>query len=227
MKRSLSYFLLSLVVITFSFASCRKNTTKPEPEPEPVNEPELITTMKVYIQDSITGLPVEGSPFTFKDADGDGGQPGAFLNNGKDSLIQLLSNRVYQCRIYLLDESKSPVDTISNAIAGEEGYEHMVFYNEGQALIANGNTVLKAGYPNYTVKLNGPNISIRYLDSDNGPAHGAATGNIGLITMFRTNAPTSKNWPLIITLRHQPGSKGYNFSAGETDIEVTYKVKVN
>lgn len=122
MKKLSSFLILLGVTGLFCFASCRKTDTKPEPEPEPTNEQEIITTVQFYIWDSITGDPVPGSPFVFRDPDGDGGQAGAFLENGADSLIKISATKAYYTKVIFLDESKSPIDTISNAVAGEESY---------------------------------------------------------------------------------------------------------
>ena len=220
--------------IALTFASCKKDKkTEPAPGTPPVETPtppEVITTLRVYIWDSLANTQVTGSPFTLKDPDGDnGGQPAAFLNNGADSVITLAANKTYLTRVVILDETSNPVDSTSNDIEGDEGYEHMLFYNGNPANNGNsdGNTILNSLYPNYTVKLNGSNIIIRYLDADNGPAHSQPTRHIGLRTVLRTSAATIGKYPFITTLRHQPDAKDGSYAPGETDIEVRFKVQVN
>jgi hypothetical protein len=233
MKPIVTIITAAACCVLFSFASCKKNKKTEAPSTPPSTTPtpqEVITTLRLYISDSISGSPIPGSPFSFKDPDGDGGQPGAFLNNGSDSLISLMANKVYKTRVVILDETKTPVDSTSNDIAGEEGFEHMFFYNGNPANSgnSNGNTILKSGYPNYTVKLNASNIVIRYTDADNGAAKGKPTRNIGLETILRTTGATSVSLPFITTLRHQPdGAKDGTYAPGETDAEVRFKVKVN
>ena len=222
-----------LVAILFSFSACKKDK-KAAPEdpsvpPPEVNEQEVVTTLRVYIWDSVTNTPLTGSPFSFKDPDGDGGQPGGFLNNEADSLITLAANTAYITRLVILDETKTPVDSISNDVEGEESYEHMVFYNGDPLNSTNskGNQIIQSGYPNYTVRLNGSLIRLRYTDTDNGVAHTQAVRNIGLRTILKTAAATTGSYPFIVTLRHQPNLKDGTYPPGETDVKVIYRIKVN
>lgn len=214
-----SIFKISLLVLLFVnlFSSCKKKSkNEPSPEnPTPPNESEVITTFRFYIFDSISGVNIPGSPFTFKDPDGDGGTPGTFQNGGADSVITLNANTAYITRIVLLDETKNPIDSISNAVIAESA-EHMLFYNNGS------NTLVNGGIP-YTVLLNGSNIKITYKDVDNGTPQ----RSLGLETYMHTSGNTGGNkYPLTITLRHQPGVKNGTFTPGETDVEITYKVLV-
>ena len=200
-------------------ASCKKNKTNPSPEipPQPTPDPqEVITTFKLILTDSATN-----SKFTymFKDPDGDGGQAGYYgpgSSTQTDSVFTLNANKTYFGQIVLLDETKNPVDSISNEV-NKEGKEHLFFYNHAA------NTILNSGNP-YTVQLNGSNIKITYLDLDAGsPQRG-----IGLLTKWRTSAATgTTKHPLNITLKHQPDAKDGTFAPGETDSSVDFKVKVN
>jgi hypothetical protein len=98
--------LITLVAVgVLAFAACKKDK-KEDPAPatpnNPTNTAEVITTMKIYIKDSITGIQITGSPFIFKDADGDGGSAGGFLPNAVDSLITLNDSTTYLAEIILL-----------------------------------------------------------------------------------------------------------------------------
>jgi hypothetical protein len=210
--------LFALMAGTLLFAACKKDK-KEEPTPSnPVNpnESEVITTMKVYIKDSVTLLNIPGSPFIFKDPDGDGGTAGGFLPTTADSIISLSANTAYLAEIILLDETKTPVDSISNAVK-QESAEHMFFYNNGD------NTFSNSANP-YIALLNGSGIRITYADLDSGsPQRG-----LGQKVWIRTAAATSgTQYPFKVTLRHQPGVKDGSFAPGETDVEVRYKVIVN
>ncbi|MCC6369551.1 MAG: hypothetical protein IT236_00960 [Bacteroidia bacterium] len=221
-----------LIVAITSSASCKKDkkTVTAADPPANNNETEVVTTLKVYFWDSISNAALAGSPFTFKDADGGGGQAGAFLNNGLDSVINLAANKVYKTQVVILDETKNPADSISNVVAGEESFEHMLFYNGNPANATNnnGNSIVKSGYPNYTVKLNGSNIIMRYADTDNGAGKGKIARNIGLQTYVRTQSAVTGKFPFIVTLRHQPeGAKDGTYAPGESDVEVAFKVSVN
>jgi hypothetical protein len=232
MKKTFQFSLLLLAAFTFSFSACKKDKKDPEnpSDPPPVtNEQEVVTTLRIYIWDSV-GSPIGGSPFSFKDPDGDGGAPGAFLNSGADSLITLYGNSRYFSKVVILDETKSPADSVSNEVGGDESYEHMLFYNGDPANASNtkGNQVLSASYPDYRVKLNGSGITLRYTDTDNGTAHGQPARNIGLSTELKTLAAANgTKYPFIVTLRHQPDSKNGTYAPGETDVEVVFKVRVN
>ncbi len=205
--------IMTLIAVgALVFTACKKDKKEdPAPNnPAPVNTAEVITTMKIYIKDSVTGLAITGSPFTFKDADGDGGTAGGFLPNAVDSLITLNDSTAYLAEIILLDETKTPVDTISNEVV-EEGQDHMFFFEQTSP----------SGNP-YSATLSGSNVKITYLDLD------ANNRGIGQQFKIKTNANTAGlQHPFRVTLRHQPGSKNGTFSPGETDVEVRFKVKVN
>lgn len=204
--------ILSVLLVVAVVSACKKDK-KEEPKPSnPVNpnESEVITTMKVYIKDSVTMSNITGSPFIFKDADGDGGNAGGFLPAAVDSLIALQAGTTYYGEIILLDETKTPVDTISNEVV-EEGAQHMFFFEQKDP----------AGNP-YTVTLTGSGIKITYSDLD------ANNRGIGQKFKVNTSATTSgTQYPFRVTLRHQPNAKNGTFAPGETDVEVRYKIKVD
>lgn len=207
-----------LFAFTFTIVSgCKKRDHLPVDQPPlPEAEQELITTFKLILKDSVTS---NIQSYVFKDPDGDGGEPafyGPSLNTQTDSVIYLNAGRTYYAEVLLLDETKNPVDTISNEVR-DEGDEHMLFYNHEF------NTIENSANP-YRVRLNGPDILVTYEDLDAGlPPKG-----IGLLTKWKT--PTSGNTtkhPLVITLKHQPEAKDGTYAPGETDIEVKFKIVVN
>jgi hypothetical protein len=229
MKKNTLIIVVTLILVELMLFSCKKNKKSPSEPPMIPLPPEVITTLRIYIWDSLTNVAVTGSPFTFKDPDGEGGQPGAFLNNGADSLIRLTANTVYKTQVVILDETSNPTDSVSKAVGGEDSYEHMFFYNGNPVNQNNnsGNTVLNSVPPNYSLQLNGSNILIRYTDTDNGAQHNQPTRSIGLKTILKTAATTGgAAFPFILTLRHQPEAKDGTYAPGETDIEVGFKIKV-
>lgn len=200
------------------FLSCKKKKNE-EPSPsDPINpnESEVITTMKVYIKDSLTMTNISGSPFIFKDPDGDGGTVGGFLPTAADSLITLGANTTYYAEVILLDETKTPVDSISNSVK-QESKDHMFFFNNGES------TFYNAANPYYAL-FNGSNIKVTYADLDNGsPQRG-----LGQKVWIKTFAATAGvQYPFKITLRHQPDAKDGTYAPGATDVEVRYKLIVN
>jgi hypothetical protein len=217
MKNTFKRTTLFMSLLALSLVSCKKDKdTDPVPPPEPIpNVEEVITTFKITFQDSATSTE---NTYLFKDPDGPGGQAayyGPSVELQSDSVLQLNANSTYFTSIHLLDETKNPVDTISNEVK-EEGDEHLFFYNNGS------NTILNSGNP-YTVQLNGSGIKITYTDLDAGtPQRG-----IGLTTRWRTVSASSSKFPLNITLKHQPDSKDGNYAPGESDISVDFKLMVN
>jgi hypothetical protein len=120
-----SIITLSIFGFLFTQSSCKKNTP-----PNP-NEEELITTFQIVFTDSAGIKP--SAVATYKDIDGDGGNnPSVF------DTIKLQANTTYNASILLLDESKTPIDTISNEVL-EEGAEHLFCFTPN-----NINTTIKA-----------------------------------------------------------------------------------
>ena len=199
-------------VAAMAFTACKKDK-KEEPKPNnpapAPNATEVITTMKIILRDSITGNEITGSPFVFKDADGDGGNAGAFLPTAADSIINLDANKTYLAEIILLDETKYPADSISNEVV-EEGAEHMFFFEQ----------VDPSGTP-YQLIIPGSDAKITYLDLD------ANNRGIGQQFKIRANTATTNQLPFRITLKHQPDVKNGSFAPGDSDVEVKFKMKVN
>jgi hypothetical protein len=213
MKKMKTKIMTIVALSLLVFAACKKDK-KEDPAPaapnNPTNTSEVITTMKIIIKDSVSGLEITGSPFIFKDADGDGGSAGGFLPNAMDSLITLNDTSTYFAEIILLDETKSPADSISNEVV-EEGQEHMFFFEQ----------LNPTGTP-YTTMLTSSGVKIIYLDLD------ANSRGIGQQFKIRTYGNTTgTQHPFRVTLRHQPGTKDGTFAPGETDVEIKFKVKVN
>lgn len=212
-------FKLSSLLITATLLlslSCKKKKNEPAPSDPlpPDNTSEVITTFKLLLTDSATSTVYT---FMYKDPDGDGGQAGFYgpgttsLSTQSDSVFNLSPNTTYFTEILLLDETKSPVDTISHEVLAE-GADHMFFFNSTNP----------SGSP-YNLTLSGSGLNITYTDLDGGsPQRG-----IGLKTRWRTYAATgtTKN-PLNIVLKHQPGTKNGTITPGDTDVDVSFKVTV-
>jgi hypothetical protein len=106
-----TFLLISLV------CSCKKDKTN---EPIPINQSELITKVQLVFRDSITNSIVQIA--TFSDIDGPGGIVATI-----DSIL-LPSSKTYYMDILVLDETKSPVDTISNEVL-DEGDVHLFVFS--------------------------------------------------------------------------------------------------
>ena len=105
-----TFLLISLV------CSCKKDKTN---EPIPINQSELITKVQLVFKDSITNNIVQIA--TFSDLDGPGGNVATI-----DSIL-LASNTTYYMDLVVLDETKIPVDTISNEVLNEGEVHLFVF----------------------------------------------------------------------------------------------------
>lgn len=116
MKNSL---LCTLTLCLLIIASCtRKKVYPPNP-----NEEELITTLMITFTDSAGVHPTVAA--IYRDLDGDGGNPPSTWDT-----IKLMKNTTYMAEIILLNESKNPVDTISNEVIAE-GTDHIFCFETG------------------------------------------------------------------------------------------------
>lgn len=106
--------------------ACKKDKNDPKVPIDP-NEEELITTVRLHFTDTAGVAP--SSTFTFSDPDGPGGNaPTVF-----DEII-LKANTVYRLEIELLDESKNPVEDITEEILAEAD-EHLFCFEVNGASI--------------------------------------------------------------------------------------------
>lgn len=112
---------LSIVILAACTTACHK---EPKPADQPNNESELITTVRLLFTDSASG---DTSSFQFRDPDGEGGNPPVTFDT-----LKLDASHSYLVDIILLDESKSPVDTVSNEVK-EEANDHLFVFNIGGA----------------------------------------------------------------------------------------------
>ncbi|MBA3683102.1 MAG: hypothetical protein H0W73_18355 [Bacteroidetes bacterium] len=219
MKTTTKMMLSAAVAVALVAVSCKKKDKDPEPTPPtttgnpPPNEQEIITTMNVIIDNGTTT-----ATYFYKDPDGDGGiagfyGPGATTTSSQtDSVINLLANKNYTVNLLLLDETKNPVDTISNEVL-EEAADHMFFFNQQSP----------SALPNASVTINGTNLTITYKDTD-----GATTPlPIGLLTEWMTGSTTATKKELNIELKHQPNIKNGTYAPGDVDAAVPFKIKIN
>lgn len=92
-------------------------------DPEPVNEEELITTLIYELTPAAGGTPVT---FTFRDLDGDGGDP-PVIEAGK-----LDATTSYTGKITVLNEQETPAEDITEEVE-EEDEEHQFFFTVSSA----------------------------------------------------------------------------------------------
>lgn len=111
MKRYTKPVLFLLLSSFFVVTSCKKD------EPNPVDDSENLTTLKL----TFTDKDGKASIFTYKDADGVGG------NAPTIDKITLKANATYTLAVEVLDESKNPAEDITTEIE-EESDEHLFVY---------------------------------------------------------------------------------------------------
>ncbi|MPR35304.1 hypothetical protein [Salmonirosea aquatica] len=104
-----------LIGLTFLLAQCKSAS-----DVEPDDENELITT--VQLQFSPTLIFTGDQTFTYRDIDGDGGNPPT-----KFDTISLLANTEYVLKVTVLDESKNPADDITEEVQ-EKADEHLFVF---------------------------------------------------------------------------------------------------
>lgn len=112
--------LIVLAVVASSLVACKKDDEDNHQE-----ENELITTVKLTLKNNQNST--DSTVAVWKDLDGEGGQ-----NPTIDSL-KLKANTVYIGNIQLLDESKNPVDNITEEVA-EEAVDHLFVYKTSSGL---------------------------------------------------------------------------------------------
>ncbi|UYZ61936.1 hypothetical protein [Hymenobacter weizhouensis] len=99
-------------------------TSCDDDDPQPEEDNELITTVRY----TLTPTSGTGTPVTveWKDADGDGGAAPVI------GTLRLAPNTTYNATITLLDESKSPAESITDEISKEKE-DHLFVYTPAPA----------------------------------------------------------------------------------------------
>lgn len=179
--------LFAMILIADMLTGCKKDNDKiPDP---PLHEGEVITSLRLTFTDSANSSNVATA--TFKDPDGDGGNAPTQFDT-----IRLDANKTYLVSILLLDETKTPADTISSEVKEEANDHHFFFHHTGVT------------------------VATTYLDEDtNTPPL-----PLGLKTRWKTG--NAGNGTSQVILKHQPGEKDGTESPGETDIDITFRTEV-
>jgi hypothetical protein len=195
--------LLSAAMVAILFVACSDN------EPQKEDVPELITKV------TLTFTPLTGKAVVVSaiDPDGEGVQDLAV-----DSPINLEANKTYVLSISLangLAEPTSPDYNVTQEVE-EQGVEHMFFFGWTGNLFSNpagtGNISQRQDPVNYFGDANS-------VDQNNLP--------LGLSTTW-TTANSGATGTFRILLKHQPGLKSTisTSSDGETDVDVTFELKI-
>ncbi len=120
MKKQFLSLLATAFLVIASLSGCKKDSAAPE------NEEELITTIKLtFIETNTNNAPLV---FTFKDADG----PGGNAPTVNDQIV-LAANKTYNCTVQVLDESKTPAEDITDEIKAES-VDHQFYFTASSGL---------------------------------------------------------------------------------------------
>lgn len=161
MKQLSTKSLLFFILLALTMQSCKKDKDQVELPPAVLNSPELITSLVIQFKDSANTNNVTRAEY--RDPDGPGGNAAI-----KFDTIQLKINTTYFVELIVLDETKNPMDTVSNEI-WEERNDHQFFF-----------------------KHTNTSIVTTYLDKDtNGYP-------VGLSTKWRTNSSQTGSSNIIL-----------------------------
>lgn len=189
MKTIIRNFLVLIIAVS-SVSSCKKDEDPITEPPLPANETEVMTTFKLIFTDSAGLAPLVIAEY--RDPDGEGGNLAVQFDT-----IKLLANKTYYANALILDETKTPADTISKEVM-KEANDHLFVY-----------TAL------------GVNTTISILDYD---TNTPVPLPLGLQTKWKTSIQGSGTVQII--LRHQPGIKDGTTPPGETDIDLIFQIMV-
>jgi len=195
-------FKLVLVASAIFILSLLSGCNDEDPTKE--DTPEMITKA------TLTFTPDTGMPFvvTATDPDGEGVQ-----DISVDSPINLNGDQRYTLSISLINELAQPGDAAYDITqeVEEEGAEHMFFFEWTNNLFTD-----PAGNGN----LDNRSDDVNYEDAD------ANSLPIGLETTWTAGAPSFGTFRVV--LKHQPGLKTEtsDSSAGETDLDITFDIKI-
>lgn len=160
--------------------------------PEPEMEEEVITTL-TYTLTSADGS--DTAVFTFQDLDGDGGNAPEITGG------TLLSNTTYNGQLTLLNESETPIESITEEIE-EEDDEHQFFFSSSDASVT---------------------VSYDDVDENNAP--------VGLSSILTTTITGTTNLTITLRHEPSKDAENVSAgditnAGGSTDIEATFPITI-
>lgn len=117
-NNAINLFLFSLLATAITFSSCKKDDDDGHSDDQ-----ELITTLLLHFENNGTA-----TTFAWRDVDGIGGNAPEIDN------IDLAANTTYTLTLEVLDESKDPVDDITEEIRDEDE-EHIFLFEDSGSLL--------------------------------------------------------------------------------------------
>ena len=176
--------LLSITLLTFT--ACEDD------DPVIPNEEEVITTVSYTLTPTTGGDPVV---LSFQDLDGDGG-------DAPTTTVEALSaNTTYNATLNLLNEADTPVENITEEVAGE-AEDHQFFFTTSIA-----------------------DLTVEYDDTD------ADGNPIGLATKLTTGAAGTGTLTIVLKHKPEKTASGVKDgditnAGGDTDVEVNFDITV-
>ncbi|MEM8586289.1 MAG: GTP cyclohydrolase [Bacteroidota bacterium] len=195
------FSLLALVAILTLVTACGDD----DDAPEPVNEPEVITDVKlIFTNVDDANDVVEASA---QDPDGDGVEELMIMGP-----INLGVNKTYTLTYEIFNNLEMPGEDIGEEIA-EEDDEHQFFYSFTEGAFAN---------PTGNGNVDTASDPINYVDFDRN------MNPLGLETTWTTAATPTMNGQFTARLQHQPDEKTATSGAdvGESDFDLEFVLNI-
>jgi hypothetical protein len=161
-----------------------------------------------------------------------------------NAFLKLKANSTYTGRVIILDETQTPVDTVSTEILARENY-HLFFFEPSPVLSSNyvvSNTTTYIPQDDWLTGQPASDTTAFGISVNESMASSASTAlnlvvtrtdldnntpplQIGLKDNFVTGASSSGT--LRVVLRHQPNAKNGTYDPGSSDLDVTYAITIN
>ena len=206
-------FVTSLLL----FGGCNKSASVATPRP-PGHE--FLTTVELVYQNTNNSSDTGRGIWRQLDP------TGVATPDTSKAILNLKANSTYNVTMLLLDETKTPVDTVSVVIRERQNY-HLEYYqptpiSPSNLVISNTSTDIPIADGTVT-SASGPylNLVVTRTDLDTN----IPPMQVGLTTSFAVGA-ASTGW-LRVVQRHQPNVKNGTYDPGSVDFDVNYQVNIN
>ncbi|MEL6667572.1 MAG: GTP cyclohydrolase [Bacteroidota bacterium] len=196
LRRYILFVLLALVTLV---TACDDDDA-----PEPVNDPEVITDVKLIFTNVADAMDVVEA--SAQDPDGEGVEELRILGP-----INLGVGKTYTLTYEIFNNLETPGEDIGEEIA-EEDDEHQFFYSFTEGAFTN---------PTGNGNVDRASDPINYVDFDGN------SNPLGLETTWTTSA-TAVTGEFTARLQHQPGEKTATSGAdvGESDFDLTFVLNI-
>jgi hypothetical protein len=226
------------ILLLLIFGACNKSAQTVTPA-LPGNE--FLTTVQLQLTNTADPTDVQlcsstqMSPFTHTY------QVDSIYTSG--AFLRLRANSTYTGQVIILDETKTPFDTVSTEILARENY-HLFFFEPSPILASNfvvSNTTPYIPQNDWLTGQPATDTTAFGISVNEAMASSAATAlnlvvsrtdmddntpplQIGLQDKFVTGAASTGI--LRVVLRHQPNAKNGTYDPGSTDFDVTYAITI-